>query len=213
MPNSALTKRQQELLEIIYKYIKNSGYPPTFEEMKDSLNVSSNQSVIDLLTKLEAHKLIKRSESQARSIVLLPLAYEILNVPRLAPFLGISHAGAPIQTLEMDGQWMPLSASIAKLDAEVFLLKVSGDSMINAGIDDGDIVLVKSAKEFVSKDIVLADVEGESTIKRFISEDKPPYLYLKPENPNHSIIYFTQSITLKGKVISVFKDEKWLNVS
>jgi len=85
--------------------------------------------------------------------------------------------------------------------------------MINAGIDDGDIVLVKSAKEFVSKDIVLADVEGESTIKRFISEDKPPYLYLKPENPNHSIIYFTQSITLKGKVISVFKDEKWLNVS
>lgn len=212
MPNSALTKRQHELLEIIYKYIKNSGYPPTYEEMKDSLNVSSNQSVIDLLIKLEAHKLIKRSESQARSIVLLPLAYEILNSPRLAPFLGISHAGAPIQTLETDGQWMPLSASIARLDAEVFLLKVSGDSMINAGIDDGDIVLVKSAKEFVSKDIVLADVEGESTIKRFISEDKPPYLYLKPENPNHSIIYFTQSITLKGKVISVFKDEKWLNV-
>ncbi len=212
MPDSALTKRQKELLEIIYKYIKNSGYPPTFKEMKDSLNVSSNQSIIDLLTKLEIHKLIKRSESQARSIVLLPLAYEILNAPRLAPFLGISHAGVPIQTLEMDGQWMPLSASIAKLDAEVFLLKVSGDSMINAGIDDGDIVLVKSAKEFVSKDIVLADVEGESTIKRFISEDKPPYLYLKPENPNHSIIYFTQAITLKGKVISVFKDEKWLNV-
>lgn len=213
MPNSALTKRQQELLEIIYKYIKNSGYPPTLQDLKDSLNVSSNQSVIDLLTKLERHKLIKRGESQARSIVLLPLAYEILNAPRLAPFLGISHAGAPIQTLETDGQWTPLSASIAKLDAEVFLLKVSGDSMINAGIDDGDIVLVKSAKEFVSKDIVLADVEGESTIKRFISEDKPPYLYLKPENPNHSIIYFTQSITLKGKVISVFKDEKWLNVS
>lgn len=200
-------------MEIIYKYIKNSGYPPTFEEMKDSLNVSSNQSVIDLLTKLEAHKLIKRSESQARSIVLLPLAYDKLSVSPIAPFLGISHAGAPIQTLEMDGQWMPLSAGIARLDAEVFLLKISGDSMINAGIDDGDIVLVKSAKEFVSKDIVLADVEGESTIKRFISEDKPPYLYLKPENPNHSIIYFTQSITLKGKVISVFKDEKWLNVS
>ena len=213
MGKTALTERQKQLLGVIYKYIKDTGYPPTFEEMKDILGVASNQSVIDLLTKLEGQKLIKRNESQARGIVILPLGYEILGEPPLIPFLGISYAGSPITAFEIQGEWRQLSPQVAKLEDDVFILRVSGDSMINAGIDDGDKVLVRSQKEFVSNDIVLADVDGESTIKRFVSEDKSPYLYLKPENPNHEIIYFTESVTLKGKVISINKKGQWMPVS
>lgn len=209
MPKPALTNRQKQLLEMIYGYINDMGYPPSFEEMKDSLDVVSNQSIIDLLTKLESQKLIKRNESQARSITILPPGYSILGKPPLVPFLGVSHAGAPIAAIEISGEWQTLSPNIARLNEEVFLLKVSGDSMTNASIEDGDIVLVKNQKEFVSGDIVLADIDGESTIKRFISQDKPPYLFLKPENPKYDIIYFTERVTLKGKVISVLKTQYW----
>lgn len=213
MVKSTLTERQKQLLEVIYKYIKDTGYPPSFEEMKNSLAVASNQSIIDLLIKLENQKLINRNESQARGIAILPLGYEVLGKPPLVPFLGVTHAGSPISAIEITGEWQTISSDVARLQDEVFVLKISGDSMINAGVDDGDIVLVKSAKEFSSGDIVLADVDGETTVKRFISEDKPPYLYLKPENPNHEIIYFTERVTLKGKIISILKKGQWIPAS
>lgn len=196
------------MLSVIYDYIKNTGYPPTFEEMKDGLGVSSNQSVLDLLNKLEAKRVIKRGDS-ARSIIILPYGYEILDKPPLAPFLGISHAGSPIQALQIDGEWQQMPGEVSKLEGNVYLIKVSGDSMINAGINDGAIVLVKEQKEFVSGDIVLARVGDDTTVKRFISEDKPPYLYLKPENPNHNIIFFTEDVELKGKVISIISNGQW----
>lgn len=210
---SSITERQKELLENLYRYIISTGYPPTFEELREQLNVSSNQSVIDLLTKLEKKKLIRRSESQARSITILPLGYEILGKPPLIPFLGVSHAGLPIATVEIQGEWQQLSPQVAKLEDDVFILRVSGDSMINAGINDEDRVLVRTQKEFSSGDIVLADVDGESTIKRFVSEDKPPYLYLKPENQKYDIVYFTESVILKGKVISINKRGQWMPIS
>lgn len=194
------------MLSIIYKYIRGTGYPPTFEEMRELLGVSSNQSVIDLLNKLEEKKIIKRSESSARSITILPFGYEILREKGLIPFLGVSHAGAPIETTQIDGEWQILPGEVSRLEDEVFILKVSGDSMINAGIDDGDCVLVKNQKEYVSGDIVLAEVDGESTIKRFISDDKPPFVYLKPENPTYGVIPFTESARLRGKVIHIIKN-------
>ena len=204
-----ITKRQKQTLSIIYNYIKDTGYPPTFEEMREQLGVSSNQSVLDLLNKLEKHRVIKRNESVARSIVILPLGYEALEKPPVVPFLGISHAGAPIAAIEISGEWQTLSPNISKLNEEVFLLKVSGDSMVNASIEEGDIILVKHQKEFVSEDIVLADVNGESTIKRFISDNNPPYVYIKPENPNYPVIPFTERVRLSGKVVSVLKKGTW----
>lgn len=213
MSKSALTQRQKQLLDILYKYIKDSGYPPTFEEMREQLDVSSNQSVLDLLNKLEEKKIIKRNQSVARSIAILPYGYETLGKPPLVPFLGFSHAGSPMETVAIDGEWKTLSGGVARLQDEVFVLKISGDSMINAGIEDGDMVLVKNAKEFVSEDIVLADIDGESAIKRFISQDKPPYLYLKPENPNYPIIHFTSTVEMKGKVISILKGGQWLSIN
>lgn len=211
--SNTITNRQKELLVIIYRFIKNSGFPPSFEEMRSQLKVSSNQSVVDLLKKLENKKLIKRNESSARGIKILPLGYKVLEEKPLVPFLGVSHAGVPTQSMEIAGEWRTLSSEVAQLNSEVFLLKIAGDSMINAGIDDGDYVLIKSDKEFVSGDIVLAQIGSESTVKRFISEDKPPYLYLKPENPSHNIINITEEVILKGKAISVLKKGEWQSLS
>lgn len=203
-----ITKRQKELLSAIYQHIKDSGYPPIFEEMRESLGVSSNQSIVDLLTKLKDRGFIKRDEG-ARSIAILPFGYEALGEPSLVPFLGFISAGAPLETIEISGEWQPVSSDLARLKEDVFLLKISGDSMINAGIEDGDVVLVQSQKEFVSKDVVLAQIGNELMVKRFISEDKPPYIYLKPENPKYDNILFTDETELKGKVISVLKNGYW----
>ncbi len=209
----ALTKRQNELLSLIYRFITDTGYPPTFENMRENLGVASNQSVIDLLDKLQNKGFIKRNESAARGITLLPLAYQSLGKPRIAPFLGITTAGMPAETIEVAGEWQQLPGGVARLKDEVFLLKVQGDSMINAGINDGDLVLVKEHKFFSSGEIVLAHIGQEATIKRFMSVDTPPYTYLKPENPKYDIILFTDEIELKGKVISVLSNNSWKPIS
>ncbi|MFH1347147.1 MAG: transcriptional repressor LexA [Candidatus Margulisiibacteriota bacterium] len=208
-----ITSRQKELLLIIYDYIKGSGFPPTFEEMRERLGVSSNQSVVDLLGKLQSKSLIKKNESGARSIALLPLSYEILGRPPLVAFLGVTSAGSPLETVEITGEWQEVSNEVSRLKEDVFLLKISGDSMINAGIDDGDVVMVKSAKEFYHGEIVLTQIGDTSTVKRFMSEDKPPYVYLKPENPDHKIIPFNEfTMSMTGKVISVLKNGYWRGV-
>ena len=122
-------------------------------------------------------------------------------------------AGFPLEPVEISGEWRQVSQDAAILQDDVFLLKIRGDSMINAGIDDGDVVLVKSEKEFISGNVVLADLDGQKTIKRFVSDDRPPYIYLKPENPKYAIIPATDSMRLVGRVISVLKDGYWKSVA
>lgn len=207
-----ITERQKELLSTIYSYIKNTGYPPTFEEMRGNLGVSSNQSVLDLLEKLSRAKLIKRTESAARSISIMPLGYRAIGAQPLVPYLGTAAAGAPTQSFDLAGEWLTISPEVSKLSEEIFILKVAGDSMVNAGIDDGDAVLVQTKKEFVSGEIVYAQIGDGGTIKRFISEDKPPYVYLKPENPKYGNIIFTEEVRLKGKIISVLKNNYWKSI-
>ncbi len=208
----SITARQKELLIIIHEYIKESGYPPTIGEMRERLGVSSNQSILDLLQKLRQKGVIKRNEGSARNIAILPIGYEALGKPPLVPFLGVAAAGSPIEALEISGAWQEMPGGMAKLQSDVFMLRISGDSMINAGIDDGDVVLVQSKAEFISGEVVLAHKNGEATVKRFISEDKPPYVYLKPENPKYNVIPFTDDVELKGKVISVLKNSNWKSV-
>jgi len=192
----------------IYEHIASTGYPPTFEEMREALGVSSNQSILDLLEKLQLKGLIKR-ENGSRTLAILHLGYQALGRPALAPVLGTTTAGLPAESIEITGEWHTISSDVARLKEEMFMLKISGDSMINAGIDDGDAVLVQTMKEFVSGDIVFAEIGDEGTVKRFMSDDKPPYVYLKPENPNYKNILFTDDTVLKGKVISIFKNNQW----
>lgn len=210
-----ITPRQKQLLSIIYQYIDGTGYPPTFDEMRGELKVSSNQSIIDLLRKLAEQGVIRKTESLARGITILPAGYETLGRPPLAPFVGATSAGVPIQAVSFDGEWMQMPSAhydkkIERLKDNVYILRVYGDSMINAGINDGDHVLVQEKKEFVSGDVVLAYDGDDATIKRFMSVNEPPYLYLKPENPKYEIILFRDSISMAGKVIAVLKSRQWV---
>lgn len=206
-----VTERQKELLTVIYDFLTNTGYPPTFEEMRESLKVVSNQSVADLLEKLRRRSYVKKDRG-ARSLAITHLGYEVLGRPALAPVLGTTTAGFPAEAIQIAGEWQQLSKDISRFMEEVFMLKVSGDSMINAGIEDGDAVLVQAKKEFVSGEVVYAEIGDEGTVKRFISEDKPPYVYLKPENPKYENILFTDDVLLKGKVVSILKGNYWQSV-
>ncbi len=162
-----INKREKEFLSVIYQSIVGTGFPPTFVEMKQVTGLSSNQSILDTLKKLTDNRLIKRTKDVARSIVILPLGYKFLGKPPLAPFLGATSAGVPVDMLEIAGEWKMLPSEddkLERLNSEVFLLRVYGDSMINAGINDGDVVLVKHEKEFISGDVVLAQIGEESTV-------------------------------------------------
>lgn len=204
---SVITKRQKELLGFIYKHIEDAGYPPTFEEMKEKLGVSSNQSIIDLLTKLEKQKMLKREEGQARSIKILLSGFYALGVARSVPIAGISAAGPYIESYnDIFDKWIPLPGDksqkdgIMQLEDNVFVIQVHGDSMINAGINDGDMLLVKKSKEFKSGDIVVARTDDGTTVKRFIAEGGKRYL--KPENPAYeNMVIIPGEIHFDGKVV------------
>src|SRR3989338_6207991 len=128
-----ITERQKQLLEVIYDFCASTGYPPTFEEMRENLGVSSNQSIVDLLEKLRRDGFIKK-DSGGRSLGILVLVYEASGRPALAAVLGTTTAGLPAESIEITGEWRSVSADVARFTEDIFMLKISGDSMINAGI-------------------------------------------------------------------------------
>lgn len=201
-----VTKRQKEVLKILYDYIKSFGFPPSFKEAKEQLGISSNQSFIDLLQKLEEKGCIKRQGGQARGIKILPLGFKALGEGKLIPVVGASSAGPFIESYSDSFQWITLpravleNEEIKQAQDEVFVIQVSGDSMINAGIDDGDSLLVKKTREFRSRDIVVARNDDGTTVKRFIAEPDGR-AYLKPENPAYKIIPIFENTVFEGKVI------------
>ncbi len=191
---------------MLYQYIHASGFPPSFAELKEELNVSSNQSVLDLLRALEEKRFIKRNEGSARAIRILKNGFDILRVKPLAPVVMETAAGPLLETIEQADSWREIGEDVEQLDKMVFV-RIRGDSMIDVGIDDGDVVLVKESKEFTSGKIVLAETLYGSTIKRFIVQNKSPYRYLKPENSNHDIMIFTKNMRLRGIALKVFKQD------
>jgi len=202
-----LSSKQKRVLEIIYDSTATLGFPPTLADLKVELGVSSNQSVLNFLVILEKKQCIKREEGQARSIKILPLGLKILEKDQLVPVVGTSAAGPYIESFtETFTSWMPLSDQILqneKIDKsrdEVFVIQISGDSMINAGIGDGDMLLIKKSKEFKSGDIVVARTSDGTTVKRFIADGGKRYL--KPENPAYNnITIIPGEVTFDGKVI------------
>lgn len=197
----ALTQRQKQTLMLIYNSIKYSGYPPTLSELKESLSVVSNQAVLDLLKILEEKKYIRKEEGAARGLQLTQKGYDTLNVSTYAPMVGVTAAGPFMDTLEQYGEWQEISSDLSKLSDRIALFKVKGDSMIGAGLSEGDIVVIKyEVNEFKNGDIVLARNDEGTTIKRFVNVSGK--IHLAPENPKYDKIPFTPDLRLIGKVIS-----------
>lgn len=192
----ALTLRQEQSLKAIYQSIKDSGFPPTLADLREELDVVSNQAVLDLLKILEDKKYIKKEEGMARGIKILKKGYDILKVSPMLPYVGVSAAGPYMQAFE-DVQWKNIGQNVEEL--EDILVKVRGDSMIGAGLEDGDIVIIRKAKEFKNGDIVLARNDDETTIKRFVHENGR--VYLKPENPKYKNLPIYPDTRLVGKVL------------
>lgn len=193
-----ITKRQKEALIAIYKSIKSYGFPPSFQELREMLDVNSNQAIIDLLNTLEKYDFIKRLSGSARSIVIKPLGYEAINKESLVRVAGVTAAGPAIQMIEQH-EWIEMPSGYHKCE-DVIVVKVAGNSMIEADIYDGDSILIKKADEYKNGDIVLARQGDEVTLKRFIYDNGRTYL--KPENPACRIIPITHDTFFIGKMMT-----------
>jgi len=202
-----ITEKQKNALYVIYESIRLSGFPPTFADLREKLNVASNQAVLNFLESLEKKGFIKREDGQARSIKILPLGYKEIEKEPLIKIVGMSAAGSYTESFaDAFTAWIPLSdqifqnEKISKAQDDVFVIQVHGDSMINAGVDDGDMLLIKKSKEYKSGDIVVAQTGNGTTVKRFIADGGKRYL--QPENPNYEkIIIIPEEVQFQGKVI------------
>lgn len=200
-----LTKRQNEILDFIKSYIVKYGYPPTVREIGSSLGVSSPATIHAHLANLEEKGVIKRKETKNRALELLveneyaKKGEEVIEVP----LLGKITAGSPIEAIQNPGEYFSLPAYLIPKNKEVFTLRVSGESMINAGILDGDVVIVEKQNTARNGQIVVAMTEeNEVTLKTFYKESN--YFRLQPENDTMDPIILNQ-VSILGIAIGLYR--------
>ena len=201
-----LTKRQKEIYLFLEHFIYQNGYPPSVREIGEAIGLASSSTVHGHLDRLEKKGFIRRDPTKPRAIELLQedAPTQQMKNTIFIPILGKVTAGQPITAIEDIESYFPLPTEYAHLDGQIFMLHVVGDSMINAGIFDGDLIIVKQQTTAVNGDIVVAMTEeNEATVKRFYKEDD--YFRLQPENDALEPILLKQ-IEIIGKVIGVFRN-------
>ncbi len=193
-----LTERQREILGFIKEYKKEKGYPPTIKEIMERFSFSSPTSVISHLSAIEKKGFIERLEKISRGIV---IKEEFLNIP----VLGRIPAGIPkIEEENFEGYISVYKEFFG--EGEFFSLIVKGDSMINAGIFEGDYVIVKKDAEIKNGDIAVVFHNGEYTVKYFFRRED--FIELKPANPSHKPIVIKENPVILGKVVGLFRKIK-----
>jgi len=201
--SNEITDRQKQLLSFIVQQIRDHKLPPSISEMATYLKVKSKNAVAKLLNALESEGFIKIS-GKARGIEVLNALGESLQKGLIrVPLLGHIQAGSPHLAEEQVEEWINLPSSLIKNRRDVFLLKVRGDSMVNAGIYEGDLVIVRPTKDVRNNEIVVALLHDEATVKRFIQIKNRAYL--KAENPDYKNIYPKEEWMIQGKVVGVIR--------
>lgn len=204
-----LTDRQQEILSFIQEYVEYNGYPPTYREIGKKFNIASTFGVkrhVDALVK-KGHITSESNSSRCLSIVKdsAPAAEKINETISEIPIVGRVAAGYPILAEEnIEGSLM-VDKSMLTRNTECFGLKVRGDSMIKAGIFEGDLVIISPQKDVSNGDIVVALLGDEATMKRFMRREDT--VYLIPENDNYNEIKINnpENFSIIGKVVGVFR--------
>lgn len=200
-----LTKKQGEILDFIKVYVANHGYPPTVREIAKKLKVNSPATIHSHLNKLAEKKYIKKDDSKNRAIELL-VDNEYLNKNESIvsiPLLGKITAGLPIEAIENPNNFFEVPSYLIPKNKEVYALNVSGDSMINVGIYDNDIVLIEKQNIARNGDIVVAmNDENEVTLKTFYKEKG--HFRLQPENDTMEPIILN-NVTILGKAIGLYR--------
>ena len=200
-----LTSKQNEILTVIKKFIANKGYAPTIRELCKLCNLSSTATMFVHLKNLTNKGYINQTENKFRTIELnVPNEYVIKNENVIdVPLLGKVAAGNPIEAIENPEEYMSIPASLIPNDAEVFTLQVNGDSMMNVGIYDNDIVIVKRQKNANNGEIVVACTDdNEVTLKRFYKEKD--HIRLQPEKDLLEPIILP-NVTILGKAIGLYR--------
>ena len=193
------------MLDFIKNFIVSHGYPPTIREIGTALGLSSPATTYTHLSQLEKKGYIKKLDSKNRAIELLvDNEYDNKNENVVeVPLLGKITAGNPIEAIERPNEYFSLPAYLIPKKQEVFTLKVSGDSMINAGIFDGDIIIVERQSTARNGEIVVAMTDdNEVTLKTFYKENG--YFRLQPENNTMQPFIF-DNITILGKAIGLYR--------
>ena len=198
-----LTNKQNQVLDYIKQSIAKNGFPPTVREIGSALGLSSSATVHAHITTLENKGYLKRVGAKNRAIELLVKnEYEKEDVVDV-PLLGKVTAGSPIEAIEMTDEFFTLPSYLIPAKKEVFTLRVSGESMINAGVHDGDIVIVQRQQVANNGDMVVAMTEdNEVTLKTFYKEDG--YFRLQPENDTMAPIILDK-VTIVGKAIGLYR--------
>lgn len=200
-----LTHRQSFILQIIKELIAKNGYPPTVREIGEKADLHSPATIHFHLTKLEEKGYIKKGNSKNRTIeVLVPNEFiekkdDVVEVP----LLGKVTAGSPIEAIEIPNEFFALPANLIPAKSDVFTLTVSGESMINVGIYDGDILIVeKKETAHNGQTVVAMNENNEATVKTFYKENG--HFRLQPENDTMDPIILDK-VTILGKVIGLYR--------
>ena len=202
MANGKITAKQQEILEYIKETILKKGYPPAVREICEAVHLKSTSSVHSHLETLEENGYIRRDPTKPRTIEILDDCFnltrrEVVNVP----LLGSIAAGQPLLAQENIESYFPIPAEILP-NTDTFMLTVKGESMINAGIFDGDQIIVSRQSNAENGEIVVALLEDSATVKRFYKEED--YYRLQPENDFMDPI-ICKDVQILGKVIGLLR--------
>ena len=202
MANGKISAKQQEILEYIKSQLLAKGYPPSVREICEAVHLRSTSSVHSHLETLEKNGFIRRDPTKPRAIEILDDDFaltrrEMVNIP----IVGTVTAGEPILAVENISGYFPVPAEMLP-NAELFMLAVRGDSMINAGILNGDHVIVQQQSSASNGDMVVAMVDDSATVKTFYKEDG--YYRLQPQNDALSPI-ITKQCEILGKVIGLIR--------
>lgn len=203
MPYGKISPKQAEILEYIKNEIINRGFPPTVRDICDAVNLKSTSSVHSHLETLERNGYIRRDPTKPRAIEIVDDNFnltrrELVNVP----VVGRVAAGEPILAVENVENYFPIPAEFMP-NSQTFILNVKGESMVNAGILDGDQILVQQQSTAENGEIVVALIDDSATVKTFYKEDG--YYRLQPENDTMEPIIVKGELQILGKVIGVFR--------
>src|SRR5216684_1894203 len=231
-----LTRKQYELLRFIHERLKESGVPPSFDEMKEALDLRSKSGIHRLITALEERGFIRRLPNRARAIEVIKLPESVAHGvggarargftpsviegnlgrvrtasedegarPVAVPVMGRIAAGTPVEAIQTRSHIINMPAELLSATGEHFALEVRGDSMIDAGILDGDIALIRRSESAETGDIVVALIDDEeATLKRF--RRRGASIALEPANPSYEVrILPPNRVKIQGKLIGLYR--------
>ena len=203
MAYGKISKKQQEILDYLKREIMSHGYPPTVREICDAVHLKSTSSVHSHLESLEKNGYIRRDPAKPRAIEVVDDAFNVTRREVASiPLVGQVAAGVPILAAQNIESYFPLPADYMPQNP-AFMLRVKGTSMINAGINNGDLLLVEEQKTARNGDIVVAMIDDSATVKRFYKEKG--YIRLQPENDSMDPIIVKDHLQIIGKVFGVLR--------